>query len=904
MQNLASDPNSVGEYLIASKLDRSSSNRVSGLPIKKLLAEDMSKEIEPKKRSPSVVARLMGLDGLPTEQPIYRQRKTSKQRTTSGIAKMGRNPYECQSYMESSRESPEFKDVYEVSNAKELIKPRHSEAEMNFIQQKFMDAKRLSADAKYHNSKEFHDTLDALDTNKDLLVKFLQQPDSLYAKHLHDLQGASLLSHCSHVLSISHKCKCKTTGLKSKEGTSHCSNRYFREHCGSFSPNSYSPCSSNRSAKSYEVPVKELHESKIFPTRIVVLKPTLEKLQSAEKPVTSHRRYVEYPSNISNRAGQFGVQSLHVDVGISRPNMRESRERAKVITRRISKDLGTEPLDFPSLVQGYAGDESSYSVSGSDSGSELEESMLPSRKSFHWKKHRNATLSYLHESSICREAKKRNSKRWNVSQIYRDVGSVGQISKLSEMLAKPNREMRRGKFDRELLPDMSRDRVFVSEIMDFGSPSGISGRDDWKDKYASNVFKTGFISDSSVSCYSPKSSNQCRKRSQDRKLVLKEPVNQDRSTVNNQNVIRKKGFPFRNPRRGNQKLQLGYHSCDGADIEVKDQCDMKGGENISPEEVSLVSKMPVGNDNGPHLMTEEHECNPFSSGSTDELVLKPSPCLLGINNTSAPCSEDSQKKIELSGENYLPFQSSVPETQSPISSKEADQPSPISVLEASLAEDLSSASEGFERVSADLQELRMQLKFLRMESGGDENYLTLSNKDDRKASFLETAENTILDDGNRQTSYIGDVLKESGVDSADPNMIIALWHSLDCPVGQWVFEKLEKKYCKDKSRSKSDRRLLFDRINCGLAEVFWWLVDPYPWVKTGRKKSGHEWVKNGACYELEKLLASEENQTCKRVLDREMAWLDFGDEVDVIGRELDNLLVNDLIDEMVNMFAL
>lgn len=45
----------------------------------------------------------------------------------------------------------------------------------------------------------------------------------------------------------------------------------------------------------------------------------------------------------------------------------------------------------------------------------------------------------------------------------------------------------------------------------------------------------------------------------------------------------------------------------------------------------------------------------------------------------------------------------VPEPQSRESSKEGDQPSPVSVLEASFDDDASSGSECFESVSADLQ---------------------------------------------------------------------------------------------------------------------------------------------------------------------------------------------------------
>ncbi|THG17415.1 hypothetical protein TEA_027691 [Camellia sinensis var. sinensis] len=53
----------------------SSSRRVTGTPIKKLLVEEMSKETESKRHPQSVIARLMGLDGLPPPQPLHRQHK-------------------------------------------------------------------------------------------------------------------------------------------------------------------------------------------------------------------------------------------------------------------------------------------------------------------------------------------------------------------------------------------------------------------------------------------------------------------------------------------------------------------------------------------------------------------------------------------------------------------------------------------------------------------------------------------------------------------------------------------------------------------------------------------------------------------------------------------------------------
>ena len=59
-------------------------------------------------------------------------------------------------------------------------------------------------------------------------------------------------------------------------------------------------------------------------------------------------------------------------------------------------------------------------------------------------------------------------------------------------------------------------------------------------------------------------------------------------------------------------------------------------------------------------------------------------------------------RIGLSEEDSVLLQHPVPEPQSPESTKDADHPSPVSVLDVPFTEDVSSGSEYFERVSADL----------------------------------------------------------------------------------------------------------------------------------------------------------------------------------------------------------
>lgn len=65
-------------------------------------------------------------------------------------------------------------------------------------------------------------------------------------------------------------------------------------------------------------------------------------------------------------------------------------------------------------------------------------------------------------------------------------------------------------------------------------------------------------------------------------------------------------------------------------------------------------------------------------------------------------------------ESPVPSHKSVAALESP-SSKEADQPSPVSVLEPAFGDYLSSSSECFENVSADLQGIFYLYRIIRMQ---------------------------------------------------------------------------------------------------------------------------------------------------------------------------------------------
>ena len=261
----------------------------------------MSRKSESKRRSPSVIARLMGLDGLPPQQSSHKQQKKSLENYTQRMVlteKAQRNiaSYGRRSSRKSSKDEQEFKDVFEVLDPSKMDSSSYSSrgtahskltaAEMAFIQQKFMDAKRLSTDEKLKNSREFQDAIDDLDSNKDLLLKYLQQPDSLFTKHLHDLQGVPPQSHCGQTrisaMKPSHPPHCGSSGLGSNlERQTALKNR--RKSQVDPASQSHGKHGAQNPIKLSKIQLDQKNEPTILPTRIVVLKPNNGRMQHSTK---------------------------------------------------------------------------------------------------------------------------------------------------------------------------------------------------------------------------------------------------------------------------------------------------------------------------------------------------------------------------------------------------------------------------------------------------------------------------------------------------------------------------------------------------------------------------------------------------------------------------------------------
>lgn len=624
------------------------------------------------------------------------------------------------------------------------------------------------------------------------------------------------------------------------------------------------------------------------------------------------RKLAQYPRASPGGAGPEEEKNSSKNMGISRPKSNEARDIAKEITRRMRDSFG--PFDGRDAYfrgfgfKGYAGDESSCDVYESDSTGESDITTLSCRKSSGRGNLKKSSSLGSSESSVGREAKKRLSERWKMTQYYQDIEMAGKSSTLGEMLSLPDGVSKRDNRDTMVhVEEATNEPGGRKGTTDWDFPLGISSRDGWKDVCIND--SSGYRSTSPPFC-SKKHRTRSRREVYSNKQysISKEPVNREQS-VNHRRSRSLDGmlnlrdeFLSKDSRSNKKKL----HSCRlGSDSSSKDKLpqriDMNLEENLS-DKLPLASQVPSADGMSYINASDDAETESILSSeySVDMLRKLPAEC----GSASPPNQEVSVLQEALPEPSPpSPAAASVvleypaPEPESSVSSKEADHPSPLSVLEVPFTEDASSGSECFERVSAELNGLRMQLKLLKMES---EAYADVVISDDEVESFEDSCS---LRSQSWQSSYTLDVLTYSGLKASDPDTFVTSCHSLECPLSPLIFDNLEKKYTDETTGPRYERRLLFDRINLGLLEILRKYMDPCPWVKP-IEGINWKWQTYGMKNILHQLLRSQEdaaNADTPANIVEEMHWLELKEDLDLIGKDIEKLLIEDLIEEVVTM---
>lgn len=893
-----------------------------GAPVKKLLADEMSKETETKKRSPGVIAKLMGLDGMPPTRCAYSRQKCpsegSSPRCVSKEKVGSRGTYfDGQMTRRSSKDQQEFKDVFEVLETSKTGQSRNpdqgtpnfevTESEMAFIRQKFLDAKRLSTDEKSQDSREFHDALDALESNRDLLLKFLHQPGSLFARHLHDLQDAGSCSGrgCLPAIESLDNRKCDYPGFRGNSdwGTppKSSSKSYNNQRGGHFS---YSDSSfSAHSSKSSQT-LERKDDLDHLPTRIVVLKPNIGKVQNARNIIYESHSFQECSDldelqtvERTNKEFRGKRDSLDKKV-VSRHNYKESREVPNGKTRQMRNEVSTSPMNLTcSSFQGYAGDESSCSLSGNESAEE------PVVRTVNLKSSSNLNMGYRQsssrhkESSISREAKKRLTARWRSSRNSEDKGVVSRGSTLADMLAANAKEVTLADSDAQItkegFPDKFSNDVQPDKKVE---PLGISSNDGWKDN-CSKLTRSRSLPASSIGFGSPKTLHRSHKH-----LISKERKRENNKAVK-VNFDQRECLPCQKSTSSFRESNdmSGYPICTNTysldNSSSKMTCtDFEASCSYVNDRSSISQSVEDDGD----------ACTVTFPETPDDLELESSEYTSTVGNSCVDHHDNVIQEEEPSIESPAPSLKSVAALESPATSKEADQPSPVSVLEPAFGDDLSSCSECFESVSADLQGLRMQLQLLKFESEAftEGPMLVFSDEDSTEISsgLPDEKEGPGRTNDSWEFSYLLDILTNAGLNNnANAGALLATLHSSDCAINPKVFEQLEEKHSLASSMTRSDRRLLFDRINSGILTISQQFIDPQPWVRRPSKTQiARKWMmKNELQNRLCKFLDSQIVRN--DIVEEESLWQDLGDEIDEIGKEIERLMINELLAEVVTM---
>ncbi|KAJ0054255.1 hypothetical protein Pint_01621 [Pistacia integerrima] len=810
----------IEDKLVVSEFRRTSSNKkANGTPMKTLIAQEMSKEVVSKHNPPNVVAKLMGLDPLPQHQPSSAAQRSHSKGYSRHSPSHSAIPLECweqdhgfldnrmPSEVHRFQEQNDCKDVYEIwqqsqqasySRDNSMQKGRYnetiSEKKMALVRQKFMEAKRLATDEKLRQSKEFQDALEVLSSNKDLFLRFLQEPNSLFSQHLYDLQSIAPPPETKRITVLRPS---KMVDNEKFTGSGNLIDKQSNKpaqvvQATGWESNSpgYSPLYANH----------KVNEHPAQSTRIVVLKPSPGKTHEVKAVVS----LPSSPSRMSH--GEDLYEEPEDD------EVQESREVAEEITRKMRETLmghrRDETLLSSVFSNGYVGDESSFNKSENEyAAGHISDSEAMSPTSRHSWDYINrfgspyspssfSRASCSPESSVCREAKKRLSERWAMmalngnSQEQRHVRRSS--STLGEMLALSDTKK----------SVRSEEEVIKNEQEPRGSTSCLT----------SNLNKEEGM------CESPK--NLMRSKS----VPVSSAVYGARLNVE-----------VADPEAGQKqvpkeltKTKSGKSSLKGRVSSLffsrnKKSTKEKSGASQSGEEFqSVTAEAPGSIGHIPGMVSNDtsHCVNTNDLGEC-------SPGLRPSRKTSSPDLTDmssiASREAVLSVSKPL-MRGNVSENQ--------DQPSPISVLEPPFEEDDNTFPESSGNIKPDHQGTVVPLKpNLIDKSPPIESIARTLSWDDSCAETatpypLNPSSGSGAEEEQDWLFFVQTLLLAAGLDGEmQSETFFARWHSPESPLDPSLRDKYaslnEKEPVHEAKRRqrRSNRKLVFDCVNTALVEI-------------------------------------------------------------------------------------
>uniref|UniRef100_A0ACD5YBA0 Uncharacterized protein n=1 Tax=Avena sativa TaxID=4498 RepID=A0ACD5YBA0_AVESA len=926
--------------------------------MKLVIDDEVSRDVTARHTSPGIVGRLMGLDIMPS---LGLNQDTCNGNDLQGISpgNCGDKSGKCSEKYALSGDVPrvtntdeilEFKDVFEVTETTRMKNRNRNtcsghekvnNADLNFVRQKFMEAKRISTDESLQRSEEFNNALEALVSNKDVLMEILQESNDVAKSDLSGL-GCSPSSGVNRITLLKPSRRNKFIDADvvypPKDDTERCFHTPKEaKHSPRKQPHTSEEETGSFRQKLSRSSYRDCIDKRISPTRIVVLKPYLDKTQKMEGafPLTedmfcsSSRRTESFLDDCIET--QHAEESMpQISTGCSdapRHRTKGSREIAREVSmkmrkavrgdvsgkQKLSPDIGTSNRDDQvSLLASLAKLKSSSALQRSSGLRDASDAPCV-----------GTSPTHSTRRSIRKEARRRLSDRWRVAHQHQHPSQdANTFSTLGDMLALSDKEVSKftsGAATCQQWPEgESRKDVIPGS---YGYPLGISSNDGWKGENICNLTRlesisTRSINRGSLNLGSRKASFAHGECSMAENIVRSVPYNSE---------------DLHQDRQRRSMIRSATYSCDKSDVSSLDEAEgmvMEREIHVNFEEPTCSSAVPELSETGGRLV---HAGNSFhslgseryfgavpkwqgeaQSSTHNEIINQEQASILDYNLSFRESASQTEGNEHNRCEDNQAPSDQLTELVSVVSSNEDDQPSPVSVLESSLdAEDCCSG--GFEKISADLQGLRMQLRLLKMEAAdnADETDLALFSDDETAASCELVDESvptscTFWDEAERDFSYVVDMLTCLGIQSAEQDFLLGARCLLRSPACSDVYDSLEKKYRKLILWPQPERRLLFYLTNDILVDIITCLTQCGGEGLMNKCQLGMKWDK-------ERLVEKVWERVCRQRRETEcfqeeklmgVAWLDCEDVTEQIAADVGSMLFEDLLEEAIADFDL
>uniref|UniRef100_A0A0E0GEU1 DUF4378 domain-containing protein n=1 Tax=Oryza nivara TaxID=4536 RepID=A0A0E0GEU1_ORYNI len=450
----------------------SPTKRSGEAPVKLLMEQDMWKEGMSGEEPLNVVARLMGLNDAAGHQSDLKSGKRSdKEYRSGGFDENSRNlrpkkdskGHPNQKAGTHSEPCSGFSDQtlrMNSSRNKHQGKEPSCEKRMTLVREKFAEAKRLATDEKLLHTKEFQEALQFLSSNKDLFLKFLDEPNPLLSHNNYEFQPDTPPSETKQI-----------TILKPSDSIKRNGNTLVGRQLYSDGDES----EGNRCRRHQSLSVSPTNSTFSEPTRIVVLKPGLVKSQEP--------KILRSPSSSSTAADSEDDSMSAVDETVP-----SSRRLAKEITwqmrMRLKDKQDEENLLSYEFHDIYIGDDSfskSEVENAKEVSGEISEDLefgtptsgrswdFLSRSGSPYSASCSSQTSHRREPSVVREAKKRIFERLSIvsstvggeeeREARRSMGTLGEMLTIPEV--KKDQEVFGGVTLENPSPEMDSEEPFL-----------------------------------------------------------------------------------------------------------------------------------------------------------------------------------------------------------------------------------------------------------------------------------------------------------------------------------------------------------------------------------------------------------------------------------------------------------